>query len=183
MSGNDRREEILRILSEGKSAVSGKELASRLDVSRQVIVQDIALLRANGEDIVSTNLGYMIPGTRYVSRVFKVQHTDEEVEKELSLIVDYGGIIQDVFVYHKVYGILRAEMNIYSRLDVKNFIGDLTSGKSSLLKNITSDYHYHTVMAKNEQTLDLIQESLQEQGYLAKLRDYEPIDFWRRDAL
>ena len=106
-----------------------------------------------------------------------MRHSDEKVEEELSLIVDHGGIIQDVFIYHKVYGVVRADMNIRSRLDVYNFMTDLASGNSSLLKNITADYHYHTVKAESEKILDMIQEKLQERGFLAQLRDYEPIDF------
>ena len=177
MSGKDRRERILQILEKSKTAVPGNLLAAQLQVSRQVIVQDIALLRANGTEILSTTLGYMLSEKNHCSRVFKVRHSDEKVEEELSLIVDHGGIIQDVFIYHKVYGVVRADMNIRSRLDVYNFMTDLESGNSSLLKNITADYHYHTVKAESEKILDMIQEKLQERGFLAQLRDYEPIDF------
>ena len=83
MKSAERREQILEILSGSSKAVSGKELAARLGVSRQVIVQDIALLRANGENIYSTNLGYLCPVQRSVSRVFKTCHTDEQVAEEL----------------------------------------------------------------------------------------------------
>lgn len=181
MKGKDRRACILRLLAESSNALSGARLAEQMKVSRQVIVQDIALLRANGADIVSTNLGYLLMKKEEASRVFKVLHSDEEVEEELSLIVDYGGIVKDVFVFHKVYGTVRGDMNIRSRRDVKKFVEDIASGKSSLLKNVTSGYHYHTVLAENEQILDMIQEKLQERGFLARLQDYEPIDFWNRE--
>ncbi len=174
MNGSERRQNILNILQNGCGAVSGKELSAQLGVSRQVIVQDIALLRANGTDIISTNNGYLLQNDRHIGRVFKVQHTDDKVEEELRLIVDFGGVVQDVFVYHKVYGVIRAEMNIRSRLDIKRFMDDLKSGKSSLLKNITADYHYHTVLAYSDAVLDLIQEKLDENGFLAQLLDYEP---------
>lgn len=181
MNGKDRRAQILRLLTESRKALSGAYLAEQMKVSRQVIVQDIALLRANGADIVSTNLGYLRMKKEEASRVFKVLHSDEEVEEELSLIVDYGGIVKDVFVFHKIYGTVRAEMNIRSRRDVRKFIEDISSGKSSLLKNVTSGYHYHTVLAEDEQILDMIQEKLRERGFLARLQDYEPIDFWNRE--
>ena len=71
-------------------------------------------------------------------------------------------------------------MNIRSRLDAHNFMKNIALGKSSLLKNITSGYHYHTVFADSEETLDLIQNRLQERGFLAKLQDYEPVDFWSK---
>ncbi len=180
MNSNERRQHILQILTEGGVAVSGKELSARLGVSRQVIVQDIALLRANGADIISTSNGYLVQGQAYASRVFKVQHSDSQVEEELLLMVDYGGTVQDVFVYHKIYGVIRAEMNIRSRLDVQNFMDGLKTGTSSLLKNITAEYHYHTVQASSEAVLDIIQEKLRERGFLAQLRDYEPVDFWNQ---
>ncbi|MCM1544951.1 MAG: transcription repressor NadR [Ruminococcus sp.] len=180
MTAQERRDKIVEILTKSAAPVAGTALANELHVSRQVIVQDIALLRANKVEIISTNQGYMIQPGKRVSRVFKVIHTDEQVEEELSLIVDFGGIVQDVFVYHKVYGVVRADMNIRSRLDVYNYVGNIKSGKSSLLKNVTSGYHYHTVFAESEEILDLIQNVLTERGFLAKLQDYEPVDFWEQ---
>lgn len=179
MNGTQRRDKIMQLLTDSHAPLSGTHLAKELRVSRQVIVQDIALLRANGEDIVSTNRGYILMKSRLVSRVFKVHHTDDQVFDELSLIVDCGAQVKDVFVYHKVYGTVQANLNIRSREDVKKFIREIESGQSRLLKNVTSGYHYHTVTAENDQTLDLVQERLAEAGYLAKLTDYEPVDFWQ----
>ena len=180
MNGHERRKSILKILISSEKPVSGVSLSKQLHVSRQIIVQDIALLRANGTEILSTNQGYLIQGRQNASRVFKMIHSDSEVEEELTMIVDMGGVVKDVFVYHKVYGILRADMNIRSRLDAHNFMKNISLGKSSLLKNVTSGYHYHTVFADDEETLDYIQEKLQERGFLAQLQDYEPVDFWSK---
>ena len=178
MSGEERRGKIIQALKNSDKAVSATTLAKEFDVSRQVIVQDVALLRANGKNIFSTNRGYLIQEDEETTRVFKVQHEDDEVEKELTTIVDLGGTVEDVFVYHKVYGVLRAEMNIKSRMDIRNYMEEISSGKSSLLKNVTSGYHYHTVRAERVEILDMIQEELQKKGLLAKLQDYEPVDFW-----
>lgn len=178
MNGESRRREIIRMLLDSSRAVPGVTLARELAVSRQVIVQDIALLRANGTDILSTNRGYLLKEEQAPTRVFKVLHSDDEVEEELNCIVDLGGIVVDVFVYHKVYGVVRADMNIRSRMEVRRYLKTLEGGKSSLLKNVTSGYHYHTVRAESTEALDLIQEELQERGFLAKLQDYEPVDFW-----
>lgn len=156
----------------------GGTLAKELNVSRQIIVQDISLLRANGATIFSTNKGYLLQEDRKYSRVFKVYHTDDQVEEELSTIVDAGGQIRDVFVYHKVYGVLKADMGIKSRRDIRAYMEEISTGKSSLLKNVTSGYHYHTIDAESEEILDAIQEELQQKGFLAKLQDYEPVDFW-----
>lgn len=178
MSGEERRGKIIQALKNSDKAVSATTLAKEFDVSRQVIVQDVALLRANGKNIFSTNRGYLIQEDEETTRVFKVQHEDDEVEKELTTIVDLGGTVEDVFVYHKVYGVLRAEMNIKSRMDIRNYMEEIRSGKSSLLKNVTCGYHYHTVRAERVEILDMIQEELQKKGLLAKLQDYEPVDFW-----
>ena len=178
MSGEERRGKIIQALKNSDKAVSATTLAKEFDVSRQVIVQDVALLRANGKNIFSTNRGYLIQEDEETTRVFKVQREDDEVEKELTTIVDLGGTVEDVFVYHKVYGVLRAEMNIKSRMDIRNYMEEIRSGKSSLLKNVTSGYHYHTVRAERVEILDMIQEELQKKGLLAKLQDYEPVDFW-----
>ena len=177
MSGEERRNLILQTIIDSKTPVSGTALAKKCDVSRQVIVQDIALIRANGKNVVSTNRGYVLENADMPTRVFKVIHTDEQTEDELNLFVDHGAKVVNVFVYHKVYGVVSAEMNIKSRMDVKKYMESLKSGSSSLLKNVTSGYHYHTVEAESEEILDEIQESLWEKGYLAKLMEHEPVKF------
>ena len=178
MKGEERRKQLLNILSSSNNPVSGGTLAKELNVSRQIIVQDISLLRANGATIFSTNKGYLIQEDRKYSRVFKVYHTDDQVEEELSTIVDAGGQIRDVFVYHKVYGVLKADMGIKSRRDIRAYMEEISTGKSNLVKNVTSGYHYHTIDAESEEILDAIQQELQQKGFLAKLQDYEPVDFW-----
>ena len=168
MTGSDRRQEILKNIKESDRPVSGSKLAKDYDVSRQVIVQDIALLRASGYDIISTNRGYVLEGQTCAERVFKVRHTDEQLETELCTIVDLGGQVKNVMVNHKVYGHIEAELGITSRRKVKEFLADIESGKSTPLKNITSDYHYHTVTADSEETLDLIEDELRKLGFLVE---------------
>lgn len=178
MSGEERRKQLVGILSASERPVAGAALARQLQVSRQVIVQDIALLRANGMDILSASRGYlMLPADREQSRVFKVLHSDEKTEEELTLIVDLGGKVKDVFIYHRAYGVVRADMKIQSRRDIQIFMENIRSGKSRLLKNVTSGYHYHTITAEDAQTLDAIQEELANRGMLAQLQEDEPVDF------
>jgi len=179
MNAITRREEILKRLEGAEEPISATALAKELGVSRQVIVQDVALLRAQGKDILSLARGYMLQKSVYSERALKLYHSDEDVEKELNLIVDLGGEVVDVFVYHRSYGLLRAGMNIRSRLDVARFLEDIKSGKSSLLKNVTSGYHYHTIRADGEKTLDLIEQGLSENGFIAPLQDHEPSDIKR----
>ena len=168
MTGSQRRQEILKEIKDSQTPVSGSKLAKAYDVSRQVIVQDIALLRASGYDIISTNRGYVLEGQVCAERVFKVRHTDDQLEAELCAVVDLGGQVKNVMVNHKVYGHIEAELGITSRRKVKEFLEDIKSGKSTPLKNITSDYHYHTVTADSEETLDLIEDELRKLGFLVE---------------
>lgn len=181
MNPETRRNQILSLLSQATAPVSASKLASEFGVSRQVIVQDVALLRANGISVSSLARGYVLEGAslRNTNKVFKIYHSDEDVEKELNLIVDAGGTVEDVFIYHRVYGKVKAQLGIKSRLDVKRFLGDIASGKSSLLKNVTSGYHYHTVSAESPEVLDHIEESLTRSGFLAPLQEYEPTEINR----
>lgn len=171
--GEERRSEILKLLSQSGQALSGSKLAKMLGVSRQVIVTDMALLRAERNDIIATNSGYVISGkaeaARGERRVFKVSHTDEQLESELSAIVDLGGTVLDVFIEHKVYGTISAPLNISSKRDIQNFIADLKSGVSTPLKNITNNFHYHTIEAKNSKVLDEIADALQKKGFLIEV--------------
>lgn len=178
MTGEERRQALVNILSGTDKPLNGTELAKQLDVSRQVIVTDIALIRANGTEIMSTNRGYIIRETVSPKRVFKVIHSDEDVEKEMNAIVDLGGCIEDVFIYHKVYGRVQAPMNIKNRRDVKKYLESIREGRSSYLKNAASGYHYHTISADSEEVLDDILTELKELGFLAPLTDFEPVDFW-----
>ncbi len=178
MGGEKRRENLLKILQESDCAVSGTKLAEKFQVSRQIIVQDIALLRAKKYNIISTHKGYILHDKGNIQRVFKVKHSAEKMLDELNIIVDCGGKIEDVFVYHKLYGVVRVEMNIKSRMDAKKYVDGINGGVSVPLEQVTSEYHYHTVTADSIETLNIIQKELQNQGYLVALRDYEPVDFW-----
>lgn len=170
MTGEERRREILMDIESAQEPISGSALARKYKVSRQVIVQDIALLRAAKKDIIATTKGYMIKEQEMSARIFEVEHSDEEIEDELNTIVDMGGVVKDVSVAHAVYGFLQADLHVVSRRDVKMFLLDIKDGKSSPLKNLTSGRHCHTVEAKSEEILDLIENELKEKGYLIGCR-------------
>ena len=168
MRAQERRKEIAALLMASSEAISGGALSARLGVSRQIIVQDIAMLKAQGFDILSTHQGYVIKASPLLWREFKVRHTSAETEDELSHIVALGGTVVDVFVWHKVYGRIGANLNIFSRRDVDRFMEELRSGRSTELMHITDGYHYHTVRAESEEALDAIAAMLQKKGYLAR---------------
>lgn len=165
----DRRKAIANRLLSANEAISGSILSSEFGVSRQIIVQDITVLKDLGYDILSTHNGYIIQKSPLKERVFKLHHTTEQTENELNTIVDLGGTVVDVFVWHKVYGKIVAPLNIFSRLHVKQFIEGVRSGKSTELMNITGGYHYHTVRADSENILDLIETALENEGLIAPI--------------
>lgn len=167
MKADERRKAIVNLLASGQKAISGSALSEQFGVSRQIIVQDITILRGAGYDILSTHSGYIIQQTPLKERVFKVYHTTDQTEDELNLIVDLGGTVVDVFVWHKVYGRLTAPLNIFSRHHVKQFIEGVRTGKSTELMNITGGYHYHTVRAESDAVLDTIQAALSAQNFIA----------------
>ena len=167
MKAAERRNAIANFLLAEDKAVSGGELSEKFGVSRQIIVQDITVLKGLGYDILSTHNGYIIQKSPLKERVLKLHHTTEQTEDELSLIVRLGGTVVDVFVWHKVYGKMEAKLNIFSDLHVKQFIEGVRTGKSTELMNITGGYHYHTIRAESEEVLDQIEKVLEERGYLA----------------
>ncbi|MBE6555215.1 MAG: transcription repressor NadR [Ruminococcaceae bacterium] len=162
----ERRKAIVNLLLSANGPISGGELAHHFDISRQIIVQDITVLKGTGYEILSTRNGYVLQKSPLSERVFKLLHTTEQTEDELSSIVDLGGTVVDVFVWHKVYGRIEAPLNIFSRLHVKQFLEGVRTGKSTELMNITGGYHYHTVRADSEEILDEIAEVLGKKGYI-----------------
>ena len=168
MNAEERRKEIVNLLYASTDALSGSILAEKLGISRQIIVQDIALLKAEGFDILSTHKGYIIKDSPLIEKVFKLRHTSEQTLDELSSVVSLGGCIVDVFVNHKVYGRIKAMLNIASQNDVEIFRQNIESGKSSELMHVTSGYHYHTVRAENEAVLSEIEKMFRLKGYLVE---------------
>lgn len=168
MDSKERREKLIQILENSYKPVSGSELAKELGVSRQVIVQDIALLRAVDEKILSTNKGYILfkEYPNKVTRSFLVKHSTEQIEEELCLIVDMGGRILDVGVSHGIYGKISTELIINNRQDVYEFVEKLKSGKVTPLKELTGDIHVHTVEADSVDILDHIEGALNKNNYL-----------------
>lgn len=168
MNGTERRDKILEIIMKNETKISGTALAEMFQVSRQVIVQDIALLRAEGYEIISTNRGYLCKEKTMASRVFYVYHEDDRILEELNLIVDSGATVKDVFVNHEIYGNLKAELEIDSRKKAKEFVQNIENGSSTPLNKITSGYHYHTVIAEKEEILEEIEAELRKCNFLVK---------------
>ena len=172
MDTENRRYQILKLLENQHKPVSGTVLSKLFGVSRQVIVQDVALLRAENKDIISTNKGYVLHkdsnDLENERRVFRVKHDLENMQEELNCIVDNGGYILDVSVDHDLYGQISADLIIHNRADVAEFVEKMESSKSKPLKVLTDEIHYHTVEAKSVEILDRIERKLIELGMLVR---------------
>ena len=168
MDGNTRREKLIEIIKNRKEPITGGELSQILGVSRQVIVQDIALLRAADYDIISTTKGYLLyqHNEPTYTRVINVKHSTDEIEDELCTIVDNGGKILDVHVIHEIYGRIVTDLFIRNRSDVYDFVKQVKEKKIVPLKELTAGTHSHTIEANSEEILDRIEESLRKKNYL-----------------
>ena len=170
MTGTERRTKILQMLKSQDSPLSGTALAREFGVSRQVIVQDIALIRAENHGILSTNKGYLFRprdgGNPRPKRVFFVKHTTEQVLDEFLTVTELGGSVLDVAVEHDLYGQIRVDLLIESPKDARDFMDRLAACRDNPLKVLTDDCHCHTVAAPSEKLLDIIEGELREKGYL-----------------
>ncbi len=168
MDGNERREKLIEIIKALKKPISGGELSKLLGVSRQVIVQDIALLRASDIDIISTTKGYLLYQSEEAKfqRIIRVKHSTEDIEDELCTIVDNGGKVLDVHVTHEIYGQIVTELIIRNRNDVYDFVKQVNEKKIVPLKELTAGTHHHTIEADSEQTLDRVEDALRRKNYL-----------------
>lgn len=173
MTTAERRDEIVRLLN-AETPIAARDLAARFGVSRQVIVQDLAVIRASRPNIISTNRGYLLQQQESgCAREFKMRHNPERTAEELNLIVDHGGRVKNISISHRVYGRITAEMDIHSRQDVREFLDALAGGASTMLSTATDGYHYHLVEAASRERLDLIGQALMEGGFLAPLQPWE----------
>lgn len=170
MSGEERRNTIRQMLLEAQQPMTGTALAKALHVSRQIIVQDIALMRAEHLPILSTNKGYLLrPDTAPApqpKRVFFVRHTTEQVLEEFMAVIDLGGRILDVAVEHELYGPIRADLLIENASDAREFVERLAQCRDNPLKVLTDDCHFHTVCAPSAKLLDLIEAEFRARGFL-----------------
>ena len=169
MKAEKRREEILSFIGNAENPIPASVLAERFAVSRQVIVQDIAIIRANGYDVTATNRGYVLNSKIQATRVFKCRHSFEEIVDEGALIIEAGGKVEDVFVNHRVYGRISSRLDLINRTHVEELYRSLVSGASKPIMSVTDGYHYHTVSAEDEATLDGIERALRERGFLIEI--------------
>ncbi|MBU5593398.1 transcription repressor NadR [Clostridium sp. MSJ-4] len=168
MGSKERRESIEKLLIESNVPQKGIDLANNFNVTRQVIVRDIAILRAQGLNIIATPEGYIIPNM-YVNQVRKLialAHSRAEIESELKSIVKFGGIIEDVIVEHPLYGEIKAMLMIKTYDDISNFINKFKQSNAEPLSSLTGGVHIHTVSAENNEVMEKILHELRIKGFL-----------------
>ena len=168
MNAAQRREHILAQLRETTAPVSASALAAMLGVSRQIVVGDVALLRAGGAQIDATPRGYQLhPAEKgYTGILACVHRTQEEMRRELYTVVDQGGVVVDVTVENSLYGEIRGNLNLASRYDVDNFIRQAEHAPESLLSRMTGGVHLHTLRCPDADTFARIRAALEAQGLL-----------------
>ena len=167
MDAAARRAAILSVLERTDHPVSAAALAREFSVSRQIIVGDVALLRAGGLSIAATPRGYMLPEEHSgLVRTLACRHRADQMEDELNAIVDQGCTVIDVIVEHPIYGQLTGPLQLSSRYDVIQF-GDRCRQSDALpLSNLTEGIHLHTIRATNEKTLERVIQGLKDKGFL-----------------
>lgn len=166
----DRRIEIKKLLISAKEPITGQELAAMYEVTRQVIVRDIAILRAEGLDIISTPKGYMILKEEHknIRTVIAVNHNREDMEEELKIIVKYGAIVEDVIVEHALYGEIRCMLMLKNMYDVENFYNKFRKQSVEPLSTLTNGVHLHTIVCESEEMLKSVTKELSEKDFLVR---------------
>ena len=171
--GEERRELILETLRSSDKPITGRELGEMTNVSRQVIVGDINLLKAKNEPVIATSQGYVYmqsPGNHgKIERTIVCRHRPEQTAEELNIFVDSGVTVKDVKIEHPVYGDLSASIMVSNRNEVKEFIKKVSEANAVFLLNLTEGgTHLHTVLADSEKQLADAEDALRTAGILVE---------------
>ena len=168
MDAAARRAAILSRLEQTDHPVSAAALAREFAVSRQIIVGDVALLRAAGQAITATARGYVIPdaGEPGLPRQVACRHDGTGTRDELNAMVDCGCTVVDVIVDHPVYGQLSAPLHLRSRLDVEQFMARMEG--AAPLSQLTDGIHLHSLSCPDEASYEHLKARLRQLGFLAE---------------
>lgn len=168
MISKSRRDKIKELLTISKETIKGQSLAEMFNVTRQVIVKDIAIIRAEGLNIIATPEGYMVPGDNSlkIKKVIAVIHHRKDMEDELKTIIKYGGTIEDVIVEHPLYGEIKAMLMIKNLFDLERFEEKFNNFGAEPLSALTNGIHLHTISCDNQEIMDKILVELNKKGYL-----------------
>jgi len=174
MTGKERQNLIIQTLKQEDKPITGSEFAKLTNVSRQVIVQDISILKAKNEPIIATSQGYIYLNAdqkEMEKAVIVCKHTAEQTKEEMYMIVDHGVYIKDVLIEHQVYGEITASLHVSSRKEVDKFIRKIQQTNASLLSDLTGGIHLHTLEADSLDKIEAACKALKEAGILLSMED------------
>lgn len=168
MNQTERRSRILDILRDADTSISASKLAAEFGVTRQIIVSDIAILRANGHKIIATQRGYVIEKSEDDSIVESIvcRHSAEDTLQEFYIIIDNGGCIDNVIVEHPIYGQISADLNIRSRYDADEFVRIAKATNATQLCDLTGGLHIHMIRVPDKDAYVRIINGLEQAGIL-----------------
>lgn len=166
MTAVQRRSAIYEQLTHADAPISATALAQRFSVTRQVVVGDIALLRAEGHSITATPRGYMIPAETGLRRTIACHHSSGDTQRELFAMVDCGCTVLDVIVEHPVYGQLTAPLALSSRYDVEQFVQRMADSHAQPISALTGGVHLHTLSCPSEAVFAHLKATLADMGML-----------------
>ncbi|MDR3288244.1 MAG: transcription repressor NadR [Peptococcaceae bacterium] len=169
LPGSERRAQLLAMLQKNRDPITASSLAKIFGVTRQVIVQDVSLLRAQNQSVFSTRHGYILQhpsADGQIRQVIYCRHTLEDTAKELNTLVDHGVTVENVGIDHSVYGKIFQPLSIKNRLDVHQFLQDILQSDASLLSSLTNGLHFHTITGSNIDALNCACRQLKSLGIL-----------------
>ena len=166
MDSAKRREHIMRELRSAERPLSATKFAKELSVSRQIIVGDVALLRASGEKILATPRGYILERTNgQIEYTVECVHNFENMEKELNIMVDNGCTVLNVTVEHPIYGQLTGQLHLSNRYEVSQFMQKI-GGNASPLSELTGGIHLHALACPDKECFERTKDQLAREGLL-----------------
>ena len=167
MNSIERRDNIVKLLIESNKPIKGTVIAHKYGVTRQIIVKDIAILRATGQDIIATPDGYIINRKdKKIKAIIAVNHTEEEMFDEMNSVIKYGGTIEDVIVEHPLYGEIRGMLMVRNLNELNKFMTKHRNQKAKLLSVLTNGIHLHTISAENNENIELIISDLKKNNFI-----------------
>lgn len=167
MNSIERRNDIVNVLLESATPIKGTEIAEKYNVTRQVIVRDIAILRAKGIDIMATPDGYIVNrNDKRIKRIIAVNHNESEMFDEMSIVIKYGGIIEDVIVEHPLYGEIKGMLMVKNLNELEKFINKYKNQKAHLLSVLTNGVHLHTIAADTNEDMEAIIKELKDKNFI-----------------
>lgn len=173
MTATERRQQLITQLEQSASPITATQLARQYHVTRQIIVSDIALLRAAGHDILATTRGYLLnrhtpsASARYRAKI-AFQHTAAEMEAEMRTILTYGGHIETLEVEHPVYGMITVNLNIRTLAELEAFLAQFQKRNTELLSSLTNGIHLHQISCDNNNQFEALLQALEQLNILLK---------------